>query len=235
MAIVDTRRILKADAIRNLGTRVVFNYDDLTKQCEEKIAAVKQQAEEILTSAIQEAEELRQQAHEVGYQAGYEEGAVKVEYISNLRAEKLAEEQFQKRLEQTLPVFERVTAALNEQREQWLSHWETAAVRLAATIAMKVLQNAVALQPDLCEVTAREALKLAVGKTQVTLRMNPEDIQCLGERVEKLANSLNWTGPLPVIADSTIGRGGCVVQSEHGEVDARLETQVERIVHELLN
>jgi len=235
MAIIDTRRVLKADAVRNLGTRVVFNYDDLTHECEAKIAEVRRQAEEILANAERDAEELRQQAHEQGYQAGYESGAAKVDYIANLKAEKVAEEQFNSKLQETLPIFLNAAAQLNQKREQWLNQWETAAIRLAASIASKVLHNAVELRPELSEINAREALKLAAGKTQVSLRMNPDDLSALGDRVEHFSNALNWTGRIPIIPDSSIGRGGCIVQTEHGEIDARLESQIERIAHELLN
>lgn len=235
MALFDARRILKADAIRNLGTRVVFNYDDLTAQCEEKIALVRRQAEEILGQAEREAEEMRQAAHEEGYRAGYESGASKVDYIANLKAEKFAEEQFNSKLRETLPVFLKATVELNEKREKWLNQWETAAIRLAAAIAAKVLHNAVELRPELCQINAREALKLAAGKTQVSMRMNPEDLAVLGNRVDLLSSALNWTGNIPIIPDPSIGRGGCIVQTEHGEIDARLDTQIDRIAQELLN
>ncbi len=235
MAFFETRRVLKSDAVRNLGTRVVFNYDDLNSQCEEKIAEVRRQAEKLLRDAEREAEELRQQAHQLGYQAGYESGAAKVDLIANLKADKIAEELFNSRLQASLPIFETAAAQLNQKREQWLSQWESAAIRLAAAIASKVLHKAVRLRPDLCEINAREALKLAAGKTQVSVRMNPEDITALGDRVERFATALNWTDRIPVIPDPSIGRGGCIVQSEHGEIDARLESQIERIADELLN
>lgn len=235
MALFDTRKVLKAEAVRNLGTRVVFNYDDLTTQCEQKIAQVRRQAEEILTSALEESEELRQKAHEEGYQAGYESGASKVDYIANLKADKMAEEYFEAKLQETVPVFLNAATELNEKREAWLSKWETAAVRLAAAIASKVMHNAVKLNPELCEINVREALQLAAGKTQISIRMNPEDLEVLGERANQFSTALNWTEKIPVIADPAIGRGGCVIHTEHGEIDARLESQLERIAQELLN
>jgi flagellar assembly protein FliH len=35
--------------------------------------------------------------------------------------------------------------------------------------------------------------------------------------------------------DERISRGGCVVETRHGAIDARIETQLARIAHELLS
>lgn len=234
MALFEARRVLKADAVRNLGTRVAFNYDDLTTQCEQKIAEVRRQAEELLRNAEQQANEIRENAQAEGYRAGFEQGMVKADSISNEKGEKIAQERFQKEWSDTLPLVRQVASELNARREEWLAQWETAAIRLSACIASKVVHQAVAFHPELCTVNAREALKLAAGKSKVSLRMHPEDLEVLGDRMNEITQALNWTGQLPVIPDTSVGRGGCVVQTEHGEVDARLDEQIERISRELL-
>ena len=49
-------RILKADALRGLGPRVAFNYEDLRRRCDEHIEQVRAQARDLLEAARREAE-----------------------------------------------------------------------------------------------------------------------------------------------------------------------------------
>jgi flagellar biosynthesis/type III secretory pathway protein FliH len=100
-----------------------------------------------------------------------------------------------------------------------------AALTIAAKMAEKIVGRAVALEPSVMAEIAAEAL--AACRTRdgvVTLRVHPEHLGSLEERRATLAGRLGGAASLAVVADETIERMGCVVDTPVGRVDARLPT-----------
>jgi flagellar assembly protein FliH len=67
----------------------------------------------------------------------------------------------------------------------------------------------------------REAVRRAAGARRVTLRVPPGQRELLVERA--------WARGLTVVEDDAISPGGCVVESEEGVVDARIETRLDSL------
>jgi type III secretion protein L len=93
----------------------------------------------------------------------------------------------------------------------------TAAVALAVELAARIVGEA-ARDPAVAARVAEEARR-AAGGARPTLRVNPEDLPAVEASLVGCA----------FIADPAISRGGCVVETEWGRLDARLETQLERL------
>jgi flagellar biosynthesis/type III secretory pathway protein FliH len=63
---------------------------------------------------------------------------------------------------------------------------------------------------------------------QVAIRLHPDDvatIECAAELAARFE-----LGSVELLADASLTRGGCMVSSERGELDARVETRVERMI-----
>jgi len=71
----------------------------------------------------------------------------------------------------------------------------------------------------------KEAVKRVVGVEKIKLRVNPEDEKLIKELKPELLQMLDSTSEVIVEADPAIERGGCVVESELGNVDSRISTQ----------
>jgi flagellar biosynthesis/type III secretory pathway protein FliH len=100
------------------------------------------------------------------------------------------------------------------------------AVALAAKMAEKIVGRAVALAPDTMAEIAREALAACrPGAGAVRVRIHPDDLPA----VEVRRAALEATAPaatLELVADESVWRYGCVIETPQGQVDARLETQL---------
>jgi len=102
----------------------------------------------------------------------------------------------------------------------------SAAIALAAKMAEKIVGRAVTLAPEVMAEIAGEALAAArpdAGK--VWLRVHPDDLAALEPRRAALAARAP-AATLELVADETISRHGCVIETPQGRVDARLETQL---------
>ena len=67
----------------------------------------------------------------------------------------------------------------------------------------------------------REAVDRAAGARRILLRVHPRDADLLA--------GLPWLRSLELLEDETLSRGGCMVESEQGIVDGRIETRLDSL------
>jgi flagellar assembly protein FliH len=105
-----------------------------------------------------------------------------------------------------------------------------AAVVLARKMAEKIVGHAVAVDPKLMREIAARALDAAKpGRESVLLRVHPDDLACLEQtRAEWLA-AMGVQADVKLVADATVGRSGCIVETAVGRLDARLQTQLDAL------
>lgn len=230
----ESSRLIKARVARNLGAGAAFNFDDLRRQCDEHIESARRQAQQLLADAAAGANEVRRQAHAEGLTAGHHEGLAATQQFVESRAAEIAARQTQEQLRTVLPAFQAAVQALQIERDRWLATWETAAVKLSAAIAEKILRHELARRPELTLPIVREALQLAAGQPHLKLHFHPHDLEQLQQCGQEALGLFASVGEATLVRDESISRGGCLIETHHGVIDARLETQLTRITGELL-
>jgi flagellar biosynthesis/type III secretory pathway protein FliH len=100
---------------------------------------------------------------------------------------------------------------------------------LAVRIAEKILARELALKPDAVADVVAQALAHAGEPRDVVVRMNPADLEAIERGKPRLVERVRSARAVTFRADETVARGGCIVESELGVVDARLSTQLEAI------
>jgi flagellar assembly protein FliH len=63
----------------------------------------------------------------------------------------------------------------------------------------------------------------------VKLRVHPDDESTLRQRRVEVSSAIDSLREVVIEADDKIERGGCIVESDSGNVDARLSTQLRSI------
>ena len=234
MAMPDSQRLLKANAARELGARVAFNFEDFREQSESYLTQVRRQAEAVVVEAQQSAAKIRETAVREAQEAGRKEGLQDAGKQIETQASRLAEQKFQEQMQSTLPAVAAVAQALQQERDRWLTRWEASAFQLAIAIAEKLVQRELVLRPDTAQGMITEALRMAAGHPQLRIFLNPDDVNRLGERAADVVRSLTACGEAVIVPDAMISSGGCRIETQHGEIDARLETMLSRIAEEFL-
>ena len=104
------------------------------------------------------------------------------------------------------------------------------ALVLARKMAEKIIGRAVELDPSIMGEIAGQALAATRARGgAVALRVHPEDLAAV-----ELARS-QWSLRIPaaanvrVVADTSVERHGCVVETPVGRLDARLQTQLDAL------
>jgi flagellar assembly protein FliH len=79
------------------------------------------------------------------------------------------------------------------------------------------------------EAVVREALKQVEDTAEIVIQLHPDDLALLRKHESPLLNGLPETGPLRFAGSPEVTRGGCIVQTRFGMIDARRETKLEQL------
>lgn len=179
-------------------------------------------------SVIEAAEEALRARDEAGYERGrHEAEEAHKKHLQEVRQQWQEEWETAHRGE-VIRILEGLNRSVQHQMSDAFKALEKHAVMLAAEAAIK-LTSGIPLAADVVEAYVREALNLVEQDTEVAIILNPQDLAMLEQHQSSL---LNRAGGKPVIkfrADEKIGRGGCLVESKFGELDARRETKIEML------
>jgi flagellar assembly protein FliH len=153
-------------------------------------------------------EEARERGHAAGLAAGLEEAQVRLAPAASALAEA-------------------VTAVAAEQ-EEFLIRAERAAVDLALRLAEKIVGASIDADPEAVLGVIAGSLRRATVRDHLVLEVNPDDFELVHDLADELAARVGGVRRLDVVAERRVTRGGCVVRTEEGEIDARIEQQLER-------
>jgi len=119
------------------------------------------------------------------------------------------------------------------ERHKIISAAEPEIVRLAMGIAERVLHQQIALDRGVVVEMAKAAIARLVDRESITVRVNPADLEGMrGHRDDVLA--LGDVKSMRIIEDQRVDRGGVVVETEAGTIDAKIQTQIteaKRVLH----
>jgi flagellar assembly protein FliH len=173
----------------------------------------REQGAAMVSVAREQAESIAQGAREQGFEAGYSEGVARAEAAVLER----------------LAMAEQVVAQVRVAREEALASCERDLVELAFQIAEKVVRQRVAADPDATLGVLEHALRKAFVRDGLTVLCNPADLERLSGASEILQTRVGSLSGLSLIGDRRISQGGVVVRTDAGDIDATIESQLERL------
>jgi len=128
---------------------------------------------------------------------------------------------------------EQVLAAI-ELRDRALAVAEQDLVRLSVKLAEKIVGRELRTDRETVVDIISTALQHARQKENLLIRVNPADLSTAQKELERF-KSYSRSKFIDISADPRVGKGGCLIESEVGTVDARLETQFRVLSNALLS
>jgi type III secretion system HrpE/YscL family protein len=123
--------------------------------------------------------------------------------------------------------------ALAVERDRQLAALEPAAVEVALLAAKRILGDLLVTEPDRIVAVVRPLLARVRRAHSIRLRVHPLDRPALQAQLAALCRDLDAPEGLVVDPDPGVSRGGCVLHSDLGSLDARIETQLEALANAL--
>jgi flagellar assembly protein FliH len=169
---------------------------------------------EIRQSLEAERKEAREQGRLEGRGDGYSDGKAEVDRL----------------IERTQVVLERA----QNKRGEILSETEKEIVDLVLLISRKVVKVISENQHNVIVSNVIEALRKVKSKGTVIIRVNLADLKLATEHKQDFIKVMEGAQSVQVVEDSSVDSGGCIIETDFGEIDARIASQLAELENRIL-
>ncbi len=185
----------------------------LAREREGVLQAAQDEAARCLASAQEQAAALTTAAYEQGFRQG----------------EEAARQALTAQLSPVLNAFQQATTEIAHLRTTVLLQAEEDIITLAFQLARKIIRYEALEHREVLAATLTRALEHVVEQDRIVVRVHPDDVHYATEIKEELGHARGDIRTLTVQGDTSVGRGGCLVESSLGTIDARIEAQFDEL------
>lgn len=169
--------------------------------------------DDITEKARENAAMLEREAYEKGFAQGEKDGLE----LGTLKALKIVEN------------MENLLDEIGRLRTDIVKRYEKDILGLICSVAEKVVHHQVGLNGATIRETVIKAIQLATEKRSILLKVNPEEFDYIDRLRPEFFQRFNELASMEIISNPSVKRGGCFLETPCGDVDARVETQLEMI------
>lgn len=204
----------------------------------EEIGAVEQwnfgavdTAAQLMAAQVKAREEASDQVtNDAVRQEGYAEGFVQGHAQATLEAQRQITDFIANQGQETARSFAQLFVSVQAQQADAEQVVARGVLELACELARQVVRRELSVNPHALQPVIREALGLLMAESKTALiRMNPVDIDVLEDVLRSEFSGLSLT----LLADATVARGGCLIESAGTVVDGTIEKRWMRAVANL--
>ena len=182
------------------------------------IEKAKAEAEQIIADAQAERDRQRNDAYQEGFDQGHKEKKKK----GVAEVDRLVER------------MHKILEAVMQRRDEILQDTESQIVELVILMARKVIKILSENQKNVIMANTLAALKKVRTRGEVTLRVNLEDVKLTTEHVDEFIQHVENVQGITVLEDSSVEKGGCIVETDFGSIDARISSQLTELENKIL-
>ncbi|MDR0551510.1 MAG: flagellar assembly protein FliH [Spirochaetaceae bacterium] len=208
-AIVEDARVRAKQIAGDAETAAAARLEQADAEAAKRQSETDAAAAATAAAAGREAETLRKQGYDEGIAHGREEGFT----------QGMAE--VQRLIARTQTVLERI----QDKRASIVSETEQQLIDLTLLVARKVVKSISESHKDVVIENIREALGKVKAKGKALVKVNLSDLELSSAHIENFTTLIEGGGGIQILEDSTVDAGGCIVETDFGEIDARISTQ----------
>jgi flagellar assembly protein FliH len=187
-------------------------------EAEKIIAEAKKKAAQIEIDARAAFEEERKDAEDEGRAEGREAGFVE----GRAEADRL--------VERTQTILQRA----QDKRAEILEETEQEIISLVLLIARKVIKVISESQKNVVISNVVQALRKVKGRGNIIIRVNMADLKLTTEHTKNFINLMEGAKSIQIVEDTSIDSGGCIIETDFGEIDARISSQLAELESKIL-
>jgi len=191
---------------------------------------IQDEANQLLEDAQREAQAIRQAAREEGYRDGQAQGREE----GREEAFGASVDEHAEQLTQVILALRGAVGQVEQSGQQVRTDAICDVVELAVAIARRVTKRQAMFDPEVLIRNLRESVALAGRGRQLRIAINPEQRQVLAAALPQLQIEWPALAAAQIVEDATLAIGGCRVFTDHGQVDADIDNQLDRVVSGLM-
>jgi flagellar assembly protein FliH len=182
----------------------------------EKIEA-KNVEEDVEKTVLIRLKEVQETAYQEAYQLGLSDG--KNQAFQN------SSEEIQARLTE----FDTLIQALTKIKTELLLQNESHLVQLTFHMAKRLAYKEVQADPQIVVQIMKEAIEMAQIEEQVTIRVAPTQLAFFETLKEQTGKDFEFLNKVKFEGAESVSNGGCVIETNYGQIDAKFEERVEKL------
>ncbi|MFN2449732.1 MAG: FliH/SctL family protein [Candidatus Baltobacteraceae bacterium] len=200
---------IDAEAARAEAAQLV---DDASADAARLLEDARERALQLVDDGLARVAEIESSARQSGFDQGMGDG----------RAAAGAE------MDEMLETMRGLVEMARVERYKIIEGAEPEIVRLALHVCERILNAHILVQPETVLEMARSAISRLVTRETVTVRVHPADIALMRDHRDRLM-SMNDIDNLRLVEDQRVDRGGVVIDTESGTIDAKISTQLRQV------
>tara|TARA_B100000579_G_scaffold236817_1_gene194205 strand:+ start:192 stop:848 length:657 start_codon:yes stop_codon:yes gene_type:complete len=178
------------------------------------------------SSPLQQIEVVPREDLKLTEQAAYEKGKKDAEATLQGQLEVMKTEYAAEQQQKLADFFKNIQDDLGGQVPRMLQSLEKHVINLAADIAMKIVAGT-PVDKSMVETVVKDALAKAEKDTDVVVLLNEADLELLSQADSELLQRTHGSSEVVFKASPEVSRGGCLLETRYGTVDARIETKAD--------
>jgi flagellar assembly protein FliH len=182
------------------------------------IAAANEKAVQIEADCRAAFEAERKDAEDEGRAAGREAGFIE----GKAEAERL--------VERTQTILQRA----QDKRGEILEETEQEIISLVLLISRKVIKVISESQRNVIISNVVQALRKVKGRGNIIIRVNMADLKLTSEHIKDFINLVEGSKSVQIVEDTSVDEGGCIIETDFGEIDARISSQLMELESKIL-
>jgi flagellar assembly protein FliH len=217
MSLSKKSKVLKAENIVVIDPNEAPPAEFVRLECE---SADNQEDAATVTKISKEEQERRNQEaalakeKKASFREGYEEGLKQGVEIQKQEASRMVQ------------ALTDVIKEMESVKQNILENAEHDIVELAVDLAEKVIHCEVLTNRDVITAVLKDAIKGIIDKEELKIRLNPIDYRYMLEIKSDFFQSVDGVKHVVFEEDESIQRGGAIIETLFGEVDARIDRQL---------
>jgi len=187
-------------------------------EAEKILAEARAKAEQIEKDSLSAFESERKEAEERGRLMGREAGFVE------------GKEEVARLVQRTQTILERA----QDKRGEILAETEQQIVDLVLLISRKVIKVISENQRNVVVSNVVQALRKVKGRGNIFIRVNMVDINLATEHKKEFIEMVEGAKSVQIVEDTTVDPGGCIIETDFGEIDGRIASQLSELEQKIL-
>lgn len=207
-----------------------LNLTDFEQEAGGIVARARDKAEAILTTAKDQAAAVKASFGRTAYDEGFAKGHAEGD-AEGLRQ---AAERKDAELARLTEAVGKVIDELSTARAEAIRDADGRLLEFSVALARRIVGRVAVADVETARANLRRALELAADGDAMTVRVNPGQLDALEQDFHHLRRQLGRSGRALLVGDGRITPGGVKIVTGAGEIDATIETQLDRVVEALL-
>lgn len=159
------------------------------------------------------------------FNKGLEEGKKK--------AEAELEQKYEQDLLNQAKEFYSIMATYEERIKKFENNFHNLVINVSKKIAEKVVRKEIEYESTIKEILEKNLDKI-IGSNEIVIKLNKQDYDLIQKSSKQFMQQYG-INKMRFEANSSIQQGGCLIESEMGNIDARVDSQINELVNALEN